>query len=362
MFNDLKTEKGAEIKVIGLGGGGGNAVNRMVDTIQGVEFIVANTDLQALKNSKADVKIQLGKTLTNGLGAGANPAIGKEAAQESKKDIEEALKGADMVFITCGMGGGTGTGAASVVAEISESLGALTIAIVTKPFFFEGPKRMSNALEGLEALKEHVDSLIVIPNDKLREIVDSSTPMLMAFGEVDNVLRQGVQSVSDLINVQGIINLDFSDVKTIMKDSGNAVIGIGLGEGENRARDAALQAVNSPLLENNITGATDAIVNVTGGPGVALFEVEQAADAITKATNTNLNIILGAVINDNLDDDKIIVTVIATGFDKRKKKDSEKVSVVEEPKRAPQAQNFGYDSYDDNAEYALPKFLRDQDY
>ena len=250
MIGGLEMDMVTTIKVIGIGGGGGNAVNRMVESgVKGVEFIAANTDKQALNQSKADVKIQLGTALTDGQGAGANPAIGKEAAIESKKEIEEALTGADMIFVTCGMGGGTGTGAAPVVAEIAQSLGALTVAIVTKPFSFEGPRRMKQAIAGIEDLKKHVDTLIIIPNDRLREIIDRSTPMYEAFKEVDNVLRRGVQSISDLIAVVGLINLDFADVKAVMEKSGQAIIGIGIGMGEDRAIDAAKQAVSSPLLE-----------------------------------------------------------------------------------------------------------------
>ena len=316
MTTGLEMDQLAKIKVIGLGGGGGNAVNRMVESgVKGVQFIAANTDLQALNSSKADVKIQLGANLTNGLGAGASPDIGREAAIESKKEIEEALKDADMVFITCGMGGGTGTGAAPVVAEISESLGALTVAIVTKPFSFEGKKRMSNALAGIKELKGHVDTMIVIPNDRLREIIDKTTPMLEAFKEVDNVLRRGVQSISDLIAVVGLVNLDFADVKTVMENSGRAIIGIGIGMGEDRALEAAKQAVSSPLLETSIEGATDAIINITGGVNLTLFEAEQAAEVVRGAANTDINTIFGSVINENLNDE-VIVTVIATGFDK----------------------------------------------
>ena len=319
MTTGLEMDQLAKIKVIGLGGGGGNAVNRMVESgVKGVQFIAANTDLQALNSSKADVKIQLGANLTNGLGAGASPDIGREAAIESKKEIEEALKDADMVFITCGMGGGTGTGAAPVVAEISESLGALTVAIVTKPFSFEGKKRMSNALAGIKELKGHVDTMIVIPNDRLREIIDKTTPMLEAFKEVDNVLRRGVQSISDLIAVVGLVNLDFADVKTVMENSGRAIIGIGIGMGEDRALEAAKQAVSSPLLETSIEGATDAIINITGGVNLTLFEAEQAAEVVRGAANTDINTIFGSVINENLNDE-VIVTVIATGFDKSKK-------------------------------------------
>ena len=317
MFGGIEVDQLAKIKVIGVGGGGGNAVNRMIESgVKGVEFIVANTDLQVLNNSKADVKIQIGANLTDGLGAGAKPEIGKEAAVESKKDLEAALSGADMIFITCGMGGGTGTGAAPVIAEIAQGLGALTVAIVTKPFGFEGKKRMENALHGIEELRKHVDTLIVIPNDRLREIIDKTTPMLEAFKEVDNVLRRGVQSISDLIAVVGLVNLDFADVKAVMEKSGNAIIGIGIGMGEDRALEAAKQAVSSPLLETSITGATDAIINITGGVNLTLFEAEQAAEVVRAAANTDINAIFGSVINENLTDE-VIVTVIATGFDKK---------------------------------------------
>ena len=335
MFGGLEMDQLAKIKVIGIGGGGGNAINSMVDTgVKGVEFIAANTDLQVLNTSKADVKIQLGDT---GLGAGAKPEIGKEAAVKAKKEIEDALKGADMVFITCGMGGGTGSGAAPVVAEIAQALGALTVAIVTKPFTFEGKKRMENALVAIEELKKHVDTLIVIPNDRLREIIDKTTPMLEAFKEVDNVLRRGVQSITDLIAVVGLVNLDFADVKAVMEKSGNAIIGIGIGMGEERAIEAAKQAVSSPLLETSISGATDAIINITGGMNLTLFEAEQAAEVVRAAANTDINTIFGSVINENLTDE-VIVTVIATGFDKNskaKEKEKEQVQatrkVVNEP-------------------------------
>ena len=311
----LEMDQLAKIKVIGCGGGGCNAVNRMIESgVKGVEFIVANTDLQVLNTSQAPVKIQIGAELTNGLGAGANPQIGKEAALESKTDIEEALKGADMVFVTCGMGGGTGTGAAPVIANIAQGMGALTVGIVTKPFSFEGKKRMTQALAGLEELKKNVDTLIVIPNDRLREIIDKTTPLLDSFKEVDNVLRRGVQSISDLIAVAGLINLDFADVKAVMEKRGNALIGIGMGVGEDRATEAARQAVSSPLLETSIRGATDAIINVTGGSNLTLFEVEEAAEVIRSSANTDINTIFGAVINENLNDE-IIVTVIATGFE-----------------------------------------------
>jgi cell division protein FtsZ len=310
----LEMDQLAKIKVIGVGGGGCNAINRMVEGLKGVEFIAANTDLQVLNNSKAPIKIQLGAELTEGLGAGADPSIGREAALESREEIEEALKGADMVFVTCGLGGGTGTGAAPVIAEIAKDLGALTVGIVTKPFSFEGKRRMDNALDGLEELKKNVDTMIVIPNDRLKSIIDKSTPMMEAFMEVDNVLRRGVQSISDLIAVAGLVNLDFADVKAVMKDRGNALIGIGIGMGEDRAIEAAKAAVSSPLLEASIAGATDAIINITGGSSLTLFEAEQAAEIIRAASNTDINTIFGAVINENLNDE-VLVTVIATGFE-----------------------------------------------
>lgn len=315
----LEIDQLAKIKVVGCGGGGNNAVNRMIESgVKGVDFIVANTDLQVLNNSKAPVKIQIGVELTNGLGAGGKPEVGRESALESKSELEAALAGADMVFITCGMGGGTGTGAAPVIADIAQSMGALTVGIVTKPFSFEGKKRMDNALAGIEELRKHVDTLIVIPNDKLREIIDKSTPLLESFKEVDNVLRRSVQSISDLIAVAGLINLDFADVKAVMEKKGDAVIGIGMGIGEGRAAEAARQAVSSPLLEISISGATDAIINVTGGANLTLFEVEEAAEVIRSSANTDINTIFGAVINENLTDE-IIVTVIATGFEDTKK-------------------------------------------
>ena len=311
----LEMNQLAKIKVIGIGGGGCNAVNRMINSgLKGVDFIVANTDLQVLNDSLAPTKIQLGSELTDGLGAGANPEIGREAALESKAEIEDALKGADMVFVTCGMGGGTGTGASPIIAEVAQDLGALTVGIVTKPFSFEGKKRMEQAIAGLDELKKHVDTLIVIPNDRLRELIDKSTPMLEAFREVDNILHRGVQSISDLIAITGLVNLDFADVKAVMKDRGNALIGIGVGSGENRAVEAAKQAVSSPLLETSINGATDAIINVTGGSSLTLFEVEEAAEVIRSAANTDINTIFGAVINENLNDE-VIITVIATGFE-----------------------------------------------
>ena len=373
MVGGLEMDMVTTIKVIGLGGGGGNAVNRMVESgVKGVEFIVANTDKQALNQSKADVKIQLGESLTDGQGAGANPAIGKEAAVESKKEIEEALNGSDMVFVTCGMGGGTGTGAAPVVAEIAQGLGALTVAIVTKPFSFEGPRRMKQALAGIEELKKHVDTLIVIPNDRLREIIDRSTPMYEAFKEVDNVLRRGVQSISDLIAVVGLINLDFADIKAVMEKSGQAIIGIGIGMGEDRAIDAAKQAVSSPLLETSIEGATDAIINITGGVNLTLFEAEQAAEVVRAAANTDINTIFGSVINENLSDE-VIVTVIATGFDKKAEaaKEQQVYSNAPQTRRTQSATNkeerrtevLQEEPSDNNSDdYEIPAFLRDRNY
>ncbi len=347
----LEMDQLAKIKVIGVGGGGNNAVNRMIESgVKGVEFIVANTDLQVLNNSKAPVKIQIGAELTSGLGAGGKPEIGKESALESRNEIESALQGADMVFITCGMGGGTGTGAAPVVADIAQGMGALTVGIVTKPFSFEGKKRMDQALAGLDELKKHVDTLIVIPNDKLREIIDKSTPLLESFKEVDNVLRRGVQSISDLIAVSGLINLDFADVKAVMEKRGNALIGIGMGVGENRATEAAREAVSSPLLETSISGATDAIINVTGGANLTLFEVEEAAEVIRASANTDINTIFGAVINENLNDE-IIVTVIATGFEE-KKDEMQHAYVAEEKKEV-----FSSDD-DDDDDSDLPPILR----
>lgn len=314
-MHDLERDQIAKIKVIGVGGGGCNAVNRMIESgVGGVDFIVANTDLQVLNASNAETKLQIGKNITEGLGAGANPEVGREAALESKKEIEEALAGADMIFVTCGLGGGTGTGAAPIVAEIAQEQGALTVAIVTKPFKFEGRKRMEQAEVGLEELRKHVDTIIVIPNDRLRDMIDRTTPIVEAFKEVDNVLRRGVQSISDLIAVSGLVNLDFADVKAVMQSRGNAIIGIGIGVGEDRAVEAAKQAVASPLLENTIDGATDAIINITGGNTLTLFEAEDAAEVVRNAANTDINTIFGAVINENLNDE-VIVTVIATGFD-----------------------------------------------
>ena len=355
MNNNLEMDQIAKIKVIGVGGGGCNAVNRMIDSgLQGVEFIVANTDLQVLNSSKAEKKLQIGQKITDGLGAGANPEVGREAALESKSEIEEAIKGADMVFVTCGLGGGTGTGAAPVIAEIAQNLGCLTVAIVTKPFKFEGKKRMDQALMGLDELRKHVDTIVVIPTDRLRDLIDKSTPMLDAFKEVDNVLRLGVQSISDLISVPGLVNLDFADVKAIMENRGNALIGIGVGFGENRAVEAAKQAVTSPLLETTINGATDCIVNVTGGKNLALFEAEDAAEVIRAAANTDVNLIFGVVINEALSDEAI-VTVIATGFE------DESEPLYQSYSNNTSTSNSVNIDEDDNNSYELPPFLRNRD-
>lgn len=311
---DTSLDSLATIKVIGVGGGGNNAVNRMIEHgVQGVDFIAVNTDAQALNLSKAEVKMQIGNKLTRGLGAGANPEVGKKAAEESKEQIEEALKGADMVFVTAGMGGGTGTGAAPVIAQIAKDLGALTVGVVTRPFTFEGRKRATQAAGGIEAMKAAVDTLIVIPNDRLLEIVDKSTPMLEAFREADNVLRQGVQGISDLIATPGLINLDFADVKTIMSNKGSALMGIGVASGENRAVEAAKKAISSPLLEKAIDGAQGVLMNITGGTNLSLYEVQEAADIVSSASDQDVNMIFGSVINENLKEE-IIVTVIATGF------------------------------------------------
>jgi len=311
---DTNIDQLANIKVIGVGGGGNNAVNRMIEHgVQGVDFIAVNTDAQALNLSKAEYRLQIGNKLTRGLGAGANPEVGKKAAEESREQIEEVLRGADMVFVTAGMGGGTGTGAAPVIASIARDLGALTVGVVTRPFSFEGRKRQTQAIGGIAAMKEAVDTLIVIPNDKLLQIVDKSTPMLEAFREADNVLRQGVQGISDLIATPGLINLDFADVKTIMSDKGSALMGIGIATGENRATEAAKKAISSPLLETSIDGAKGVIMNITGGSNLSLFEVQEAADIVASASDEEVNMIFGSVINENLNDE-IIVTVIATGF------------------------------------------------
>ncbi|RAP76652.1 cell division protein FtsZ [Paenibacillus montanisoli] len=314
---DFENEQLAQIKVIGVGGGGSNAVNRMIENgVRGVEFITVNTDAQALHMARSEQKLQIGDKLTRGLGAGANPEVGKKAAEESRETVMNTLKGADMVFVTAGMGGGTGTGAAPVIAEIARECGALTVGVVTRPFTFEGRKRSGQAELGIEALKEKVDTLIVIPNDRLLEIVDKKTPMLEAFREADNVLKQAVQGISDLIAVPGLINLDFADVKTIMTERGSALMGIGNATGENRAADAARKAIQSPLLETSIDGARGIIMNITGGSNLSLYEVNEAAEIVISASDPDVNMIFGASIDENLKDE-IKVTVIATGFEHR---------------------------------------------
>jgi cell division protein FtsZ len=305
----------ALIKVIGVGGGGNNAVNRMIASgLRGVEFLAVNTDAQALAQSAASVRIQIGEKLTKGLGAGANPEVGQKAAEENRDAIQAALRGADMVFITAGMGGGTGTGAAPVVAEVAKENGALTVGVVTKPFSFEGRRRMSFAERGIQQLREKVDTLITIPNDRLLQVVEKRTSIVDAFRMADDVLRQGVQGISDLIAVPGLINLDFADVRTIMLDTGSALMGIGVASGENRAVEAARAAISSPLLETSIDGAHGVLLNITGGPDLGLYEVNEAAEIISEAADPDANFIFGAVIDENLGDE-VRVTVIATGFD-----------------------------------------------
>ncbi len=305
----------ATIKVIGVGGAGNNAVNRMLDQgIKSVDFIAVNTDRQALQKSKASTKIQIGEKITRGLGAGANPDVGAQSAEESKTELSEVLRGADMVFVTCGMGGGTGTGAAPIVAGLAKEMGILTIGVVTKPFTFEGKKRLAQAERGIESLKSKVDTLIVIPNDKLLQIIDRKTSMAEAFLMADDVLRQGVQGISDLITVTGTVNLDFADVKTIMLNTGMAHMGTGRASGENKAEDAAKEAIQSPLLETSIEGARGVIINITGGEDLGLQEVNTAAELIQRSVDPEANIIFGTVIDPEMQDE-IKITVIATGFD-----------------------------------------------
>jgi cell division protein FtsZ len=308
----------AVIKVVGVGGGGTNAISRMVDAgLRGVEFIAANTDAQALAMCDADIKLNIGHDSTKGLGAGANPEVGFTAAAESRDDIKEALKGADMVFVTAGEGGGTGTGAAPVIAEIAKTeIGALTVGVVTRPFDFEGTQRSRQAVEGIERLREVVDTLIVIPNEKLLAVVERRTSMLDAFREADDVLRQGIQGITDLITIPGLINLDFADVRTIMHDAGSALMGIGSAAGENRCAEAAKIAISSPLLEESVDGATGILLNITGGKDLGLFEVNEAAETIQNAADPNANIIFGAVLDEEMGDE-VRVTVIGTGFDHR---------------------------------------------
>ena len=367
----------ARIKVVGCGGGGGNAVNRMIeDGLKNVEFIVVNTDNQALRLSKAESKIQIGEKLTRGLGAGANPEIGEKAAEESKDMIKDAIKGAELVFITAGMGGGTGTGAAPVVAEIAKSLGILTVGVVTKPFPFEGRKRMIQADMGIANLMSKVDTLVTIPNERLLTMVDKKTSLLEAFKKADDVLRQGVQGISDLITIPGIVNRDFADVKAIMSDKGLAHMGIGRGTGENRAIEAAKQAISSPLLETSIIGATGVLMNVTGGPDLSLHEIHEAGNMVQESTDEDAVFMFGAVIDEDLKDE-IRVTLIATGFEGStnkkvseilkeeilsSKKESSQISDEDVNKKSDDKKDFKLNNVDKDDDYGIPAFLIKRDF
>ena len=334
MENSTENTK-AKIKVIGVGGAGGNAVNRMVEeNIKGVEFIAANTDMQALDLSQADTRLQLGPKLTRGLGAGSNPDIGKKAAEESEDVISDLLKESDMIFITAGMGGGTGTGAAPVIARVAKDSGALTVGVVTRPFMFEGPKRAKYADKGIEDLKQHVDTLVVIANNRLLEIVDKKTPMKEALHVADDVLRQGVQGISDLITSPGFVNLDFADIKTVMSDQGSALMGIGAANGENRIVEATKKAISSPLLEVSIDGAKQVLLNITGGPDLSLFEANESANVVSQATSEDVNIIFGTSMDENLGDE-VRVTVIATGIDDEKPVTKKNKTVNSQPTTTP---------------------------
>jgi cell division protein FtsZ len=355
----------AVIKVVGVGGGGTNAVNRMVDAgLRGVEFIATNTDAQALQMCDADIKLNIGHDLTKGLGAGANPEIGYGAAAESRDDIKEALKGADMVFVTAGEGGGTGTGAAPVIAEIAKNeIGALTVGVVTRPFDFEGTQRARQAEDGIQRLREVVDTLIVIPNEKLLSVVERRTTILDAFRAADNVLRQGVQGITDLITIPGLINLDFADVRTIMQEAGSALMGIGVGTGENRAADAAREAISSPLLEQSVEGATGILLNITGGRDLGLFEVNEAAEIVQQAADPNANIIFGSVIDESIGED-VRVTVIATGFDRGRRParaTREEPARLQRPDRPLRPERPARPTFDvaDDDDIDIPPFLRD---
>ncbi len=348
----------AKIKVVGVGGGGNNAVNRMIEAgVKGVEFLVFNTDRQALKNSNAETKIQLGEKITKGLGAGANPEIGEQAAEESLDEIREALDGADMVFITAGMGGGTGTGAAPVIADVAKELGLLTVGVVTKPFTFEGRKRAKSAELGINALKGKVDTLVIIPNDRLLSIADKKTSFSQAFEMADDILKQGIQGISDLISVPNLINLDFADVKTIMYDKGVAHMGIGRASGDDRATEAAKLAINSPLLETSIEGAKSVLLNITAGSDLGIFEVNEAADLIRDCVSEDANIIFGAGIDESLKDE-VKITVIATEFDQYKddKKDK-KDKKLDLGQKSP-IESLEDNDDEDNGELKIPSFLR----
>jgi cell division protein FtsZ len=347
----------AVIKVVGVGGGGTNAVSRMVDAgLSGVEFTAVNTDAQALLMTDADVKIQIGAQATRGLGAGADPEIGFIAAQESRDELKEALKGADMVFITAGEGGGTGTGGAPIVAELGQEIGALTVGVVTRPFAFEGRKRADQAERGIDQLRDRVDTLIVIENDRLLQVVERQTSVVDAFRMADDILRQGVQGITDLITEPGLVNLDFADVRTIMRDAGSALMGIGSASGENRAAEAARTAVSSPLLEASIEGATGILLNITGGSDIGLFEVNEAAEVVTGAADQNANVIFGAVIDDSLGDE-VQVTVIATGFGGQGRARRRREAERERPTPAAAAPGEGFDVSHDVLD--VPSFLRD---
>ena len=346
----------AVIKVVGVGGGGTNAVNRMVDAgLSGVEFIAVNTDAQALMMCDADVKIHIGSKATRGLGAGADPAVGQAAAQESRDELKEALKGADMIFVTAGEGGGTGTGGAPIVAELGRELSALTVGVVTRPFAFEGRKRSQQAELGIENLRDRVDTLIVIENDRLLQVVEKRTSIVEAFRMADDILRQGVQGITDLITVPGLVNLDFADVRTIMRDAGSALMGIGIASGEGRAAEAARSAVSSPLLEASIEGATGILLNITGGPQIGLFEVNEAAEVVTSAADQNANVIFGAVIDDALGDE-VRVTVIATGFGGQRRRRRREPG-TEAPIPAAPVAGVGFEMPDEALD--VPSFLRD---
>lgn len=355
---DMDQDDFAKIKVVGVGGGGNNAVNRMIEAgVKGVEFLVFNTDRQALKNSNADTKIQLGEKITKGLGAGANPEIGEQAAEESLDEIREALDGADMVFITAGMGGGTGTGAAPVIADVAKELGLLTVGVVTKPFTFEGRKRAKSAESGINALKGKVDTLVIIPNDRLLSIADKKTSFSQAFEMADDILKQGIQGISDLISVPNLINLDFADVKTIMYDKGIAHMGIGRASGDDRATEAAKLAINSPLLETSIEGAKSVLLNITAGSDLGIFEVNEAADLIRDCVSEDANIIFGAGIDETLKDE-VKITVIATEFDQYKEdKKDKKDKKVELNQKSP-IESLEADDDEDNGELKIPSFLR----
>jgi cell division protein FtsZ len=348
----------AVLKVVGVGGGGTNAVNRMVDVgLTGVEFIAVNTDAQALLMADADVKIQIGAHVTRGLGAGADPEIGLAAAQESRDELKEALKGADMVFITAGEGGGTGTGGAPIVAELGQEIGALTVGVVTRPFAFEGRKRADQAERGIDELRDRVDTLIVIENDRLLQVVERQTSVVEAFGMADDILRQGVQGITDLITEPGLVNLDFADVRTIMRDAGSALMGIGRASGENRAAEAARTAVSSPLLEASIEGATGILLNVTGGSDIGLFEVNEAAEVVTGAADQNANVIFGAVVADSLRDE-VQVTVIATGFGGQARRRKRRETQALEAPIPAAARTERFDVSDEVLD--VPSFLRDE--